>query len=88
MKRLNNTIYFDSDEDFLGFVSPKLVIREGKHCKYTDLAFSDEYQNELDKGTRFCIKDENSVIYKRKAVNERMETKNVENLDPWCGFEK
>lgn len=88
MNRSKNTIYFDSDDEFLTFcVDPRPVIRKGKHAKYVDFNFTKHYKDELDNGTRFCIKDENSVITKRGAVTFMTESKAVENLDPWYGVE-
>ena len=88
MKRKDNIIYFDSDDEFFSFcVVPHLVLREGKHGKYTDFNFTKNYKEELDKGTRFCIKDENSLITKRGMVTLGIESKKVDNLEPWFGIE-
>lgn len=88
MNRIKNTIYFDSDDEFLDFaLDPRPVIKEGKHCKYTDFNFTKTYQNEVDNGIRFCIKDERSQIEKHQAISYRTITKKVENLDPWYGVE-
>lgn len=88
MKRVNNTIYFDSDDEFLDFaLDRRIVIKEGKNCLYTDFNFTSMYQKEVDNGVRFCIKDENSQIEKRQAISYRTITKEVENLDPWFGVE-
>lgn len=88
MYRVNNTIYFDSDDEFMDFaLDRRLVIREGEHCKYTDFNFTSTYQKEVDNGTRFCIKDENSQIEKRQAISYLSNTKYVDNLEPWYGVE-
>lgn len=88
MTRKDNIIYFDSDDEFLDFcVMPTPVIREGNHGKYIDFDFTSMYKNELEKGTRFCIKDEDSLIAKRGMVTYRTESKEVQNLEPWFGIE-
>lgn len=88
MERKDNVIYFDSDDEFLNFcVLQAPIIREGKHGKYVDFSFTNHYQKELDKGTRFCIKDEDSLITKRGVVTYKTESKPVQNLDPWYGIE-
>ena len=88
MNRVRNTIYFDSDDEFMDFaVDQHPVIRQGKRCKYTDFNFTTMYQKEVDNGTRFCIKDDNSQIEKHQAVSFMSNTKEVENLDPWFGIE-
>lgn len=88
MERKKNIIYFESDDEFLDYCIIKMpVVRENKHCKYIDFDFSKEYLKELEKGTRFCIKDENSLITKREAVTFRTESKRIENLEPWFGVE-
>lgn len=88
MTRKNNTIYFDSDEDFFDFCVVKApIIRQGKHGKYVDFKFTDMYEKELNNGTRFCIKDENSLIAKRGVVTYMTESKEVKNLDTWYGVE-
>lgn len=88
MTRKDNIIYFDSDDEFLDFcVVQAPVIREGKHGKYIDFDLTSTYKNELEKGTRFCIKDEDSIITKRGMVSYRTESKEVQNLEPWFGIE-
>lgn len=88
MNRVNNTIYFDSDDEFLDFaVDRRPIVREGNGVKYTDFNFTSMYQREVDNGVRFCIKDENSTIEKRQAVSYMTNTKKVENLEPWYGVE-
>lgn len=88
MTRKNNTIYFDSDDDFFAYcVDPRPVIREGKHGMYIDFNFTKKYQKDLDEGIRFCIKDENSLIEKHQMVTFMTESKEVKNLDPWYGIE-
>ena len=77
-----NIIYFDNDDDFFNFaVIPALVIRDGKHGKYTDFDFSKDYLEKINNGTRFVIEDVNSRIMKNGHINFRTITKNVENIE-------
>ena len=88
MTKKNNTIYFDSDDEFFSYcVDPRPIIREGQHCKYVDFEFTKQYKKDLDNGLRFCIKDDNSLIEKHGVVTFMTESKEVKNLDPWYGVE-
>lgn len=88
MERKNNIIYFESDDEFLDYCLDKRpIIKEGKHCKYTDYEFTKLYYDELKNGTRFCIKDENSAIEKHGVITFRTISKKVDNLEPWFGIE-
>lgn len=82
-----NTLYFTSDNDFYRFcVVPVIVTREyvdtvtGKPAYYMDFDFSNQYRDAVEKGMKFCIKDEDSQIYKHGCVSYRTITKPVDNL--------
>ena len=91
-KGLDSTVrFFESDDDFYQFcVIPELKVKEyvdnnGNIQHYTDFEFSDEYLEAVEAGVSFVIKDEDSKIYKRKAVSYRTITKKVKNLKGYFG---
>lgn len=45
-----------------------------------DFDFKEDYYKELEKGTLFCIKDNNSTIFERKVISYRAASLRVENL--------
>ena len=89
MEVLDNVIYFDNDDEFYDYcVEPKLITipfvdKNGDTRYYTDFNFTNAYNNDVKDGKIFIIKDENSQIYKHKAVSYRTITKEISNLEPW-----
>ena len=85
----DNIIYFDSDNEFYEYsVVPELVPvqyidSEGNEKYYTDFNLSPQYNNAVNNGMRFVIKDEDSQIYKHGCVSYRTISKDIQNLDPW-----
>ena len=55
-------------------------------CRIRDLLKSEtEYKLAIENGKLFCIKDENSAIYKHGCVSCRTLSKDVQNLEPYFG---
>ena len=79
-------MYFDTDDDFYNFcVVP--VINVDANTKTTSFDFSNKYKNALENNVYFIIKNEDSQIYKRKAVSYRTITRPVQNMLPYYGEE-
>jgi hypothetical protein len=93
MNTVGNIIYFDNDNEFYEFcVTPKLFVtpfidRLGNENYYTDFSLSNQYNESINNGIKFVIKDKNSQIYKRKKVSYRTITKDIQNLCAWDGNE-
>lgn len=93
IKKTNPQImYFDNDDDFYNFcVNPKLFARElsvtnnGEKLYSYDFDYTDAYKKALSDNKLFVIKDEDSQIYKHKAVSYRTITKPVKNLEQYLG---
>ena len=91
MLRIPNKMYFDNDDDFYRFcVVPVIVPKErvqidGSIRQSMDFNLSHEYNNAVDNGTIFIIKDPNSQIYKHQAVSYRTITKPIVNLEEYYG---
>ena len=85
MLELDNVIYFDTDDDFYNYaVKPNFVVNQnpnGRMCY--DMDMTDEYKLAVENGKLFCIKDENSAIYKHGCVSCRTLSKQVQNLEPY-----
>ena len=85
MLELDNVIYFDTDDDFYDYaVKPNFIVNQnpnGRMCY--DMDMTDEYKLAVENGKLFCIKDENSAIYKRGCVSCRTLSKQVQNLEPY-----
>lgn len=85
----DNIIYFDSDNEFYDYcVVPELVPvqyidSEGNERYYNSFNFSSQYNNAVNNGMRFIIKDEDSKIYQHGCVSYRTISKDIQNLDPW-----
>ena len=90
-EEINNTLYFDSDDDFYDWcVVPalkpvKYINKDNKESYYSDFDLTYEYYNALKEGKQFIIKDEDSQIYKHGAVYYRTITKPIKNLMPYFG---
>lgn len=93
MEIKDNIIYFDSDDEFYQYsVVPELipvhyVDNLGADKYYTTFEFTPQYQNDVNNGMTFIIKDEDSNIFKHGAVSYRTITKDVQNLEQWFGDE-
>ena len=89
MNTKDNIIYFDSDNEFYDYcVVPELVPVQyidsnGNEKYYSDFNFTSQYNNDVNNGMRFVIKDEDSQIYKHGCVSYRTISKDIQNLDPW-----
>ena len=89
MLELDNVIYFDNDNDFFAFsVKPEIMICDNTTgCIGYDIDFTDGYKNAISNNKKFCIKDENSKIYKHNCVSYKLLSKDVLNLEPYfAGF--
>lgn len=99
-------IYFESDAEFEDWaVAPYATIKyiENGNIPYTSGDFSDEYKVAIEEGKHFVIKDEDSVVYKRKCVCKRVPVYveglpsynrdvlvqlKVDNLEPYFNFKR
>ena len=74
MEESNNTIYFESDDEFTDFcVAPYVVVKQSeKGTYYVEGDYSDEYLDCIEQGKTFIIKDEDSVVFKRQCVSKRV----------------
>ena len=85
MLELDNVIYFDTDDDFYNYaVKPNFVVNQNPTGgMFYDMDMTDEYKLAVENGKLFCIKDENSAIYKHGCVSCRTLSKQVQNLEPY-----
>ena len=85
MLELDNVIYFDTDDDFYNYaVKPNFVVNQNPNVGMSyDMDMTDEYKLAVENGKLFCIKDENSAIYKHGCVSCRTLSKQVQNLEPY-----
>jgi len=89
MQAVDKIIYFDNDQEFYDYaVIPELVPihytdKSGVERYYTDFNFTPQYNNAVNNGMTFIIKDEDSQIYKHGGVSYRTIYKDVPNLEPW-----
>lgn len=87
MLELDNVIYFDTDDDFYNYaVKPNFVVNQNPNGGISyDMDMTDEYKLAVENGKLFCIKDENSAIYKHGCVSCRTLSKDIQNLEPYFG---
>ena len=85
MLELDNVIYFDTDDDFYDYaVKPNFIVNQNPTGgMFYDMDMTDEYKLAVENGKLFCIKDENSAIYKHGCVSCRTLSKQVQNLEPY-----
>ena len=89
MEVKDNKIYFDNDQEFYEYsVIPELIPIQyfdttGTERYYTDFNWTPSYNDAVNNGMVFVIKDEDSQIYKHGGVTYRTITKDVPNLEPW-----
>jgi len=88
MITINNTMFFDSDDEFYEFaVIPyarvKTVYNNGERESYIDFDMSSMYNKALADNYNFIIRDEDSKIYKHGCVNVGVLSKPVEHLEPY-----
>ena len=80
-------MYFDTDEDFQNFcVLPYTTLEKSPITgePYQQWHFTKEYLDAVAAGTRFKIKNEDSIIYKRgQVVGPGGIGIRVQNLDHW-----
>lgn len=73
MEKINNTIYFDSDDEFTDFcVAPYAAVKISKSGPYYEGEYSQAYKDCIQQGVEFVIKNEDSVVFKRKCVCKRV----------------
>lgn len=80
----DNVMYFDSDEAFTDFcMAPYATVqRMYDGTLYVDGDYSDEYKECIKQGTKFIIKNEDSVVYERQCVCKRVPIEIGGSLDP------
>ena len=98
METINDKIYFESDAEFEDFcIAPYATIEQAASGPYVEGDYSEMYKKCLAEGKTFVIKDEDSVVYKRKCVSKRVPVQmdgkllerdtlvqlDVENLEDW-----
>jgi len=86
----SNIMYFDTDKDFYDFAVVQKVmvnpLESNPNVWYCDdFEFSKEYNNAIESGKKFIIKDLNSEIFKHGAIAGRYSVKPVLNLEPYFG---
>lgn len=80
MEKKKGVIYFDNDKEFEDWaLNPELDIVSSE-IPYFTVDYSTAYKEEIDKGTKFCIKDAKSAIFKHKRMSCRTISLPVENL--------
>ena len=100
-KTIDNKVYFESDAEFEDFcIAPYATIeRSESGTLYVKGDYSDMYKKCIADGKTFVIKDEDSVVCKRKCVTKRVPVQmdgepleqatlvqlDVENLEEWFG---
>ena len=74
MEKIDDIIYFESDEEFTDFcVAPYAVIKQSKKGGYYVAGeYSDEYLKCVEMGKKFVIKDEDSMVFERQCVSKRV----------------
>ena len=83
------TMYFDNDDEFYIFsVDPNIITTpytraDGTTGYVADWDFTQGYKDAVADGVRFIIKDEDSQIYKHKAITHRVATKPISNLEQY-----
>ena len=87
MLTLDNTIYFDNDNDFFDYaVNPACIANQSDNGQiYYDFNFTDEYLDAINKGMYFMIKDKLSKIAKHNCVSYKTLSKPVSNLKQYQG---
>ena len=84
-------IYFDSDDEFYDFcVVPALFVvkkrnRNGDYTMCTDFDLSPAYHDYVKQGKKFCIKNQDSQIFKHGCVSYRCVNKPIQNLIQYFG---
>lgn len=74
MEIKDNVIFFESDDEFTDFcVAPYAIVKTNESGNpYWAGEYSEMYKKYLQQGMIFKIKDEDSVVYKRKCVTKRV----------------
>ena len=70
METIDNTIFFDSEEELADFcISPFTVLKQtaGGHY-YVEGDYSEEYKKSLLEGKTLVVKDENAPVYRRDGI--------------------
>ena len=77
MEIKENTIFFESDDEFTDFcVAPYAeILRSDNGSPNFEGRYSDEYLKCVEEGAKFVIKDENSKVYKRQCVCKRVQVR-------------
>lgn len=101
METINNTIYFETDEEFEDFCfAPVATIEKSGDSLYRTPHYSELYKQSLAEGKTFVIMDEDSVIFKRKCATRQLPLSKdgkptgrdvacqlpIENLEMWFNF--
>lgn len=81
-KKCDNIIAFNNDQEFMDYcICPNVVILRGESgVLYYDINYTDLYNDAINSGTFFVIKDSNSQICKHNAVSLHSITKPISNL--------
>lgn len=88
----NNILYFDNDTDFEAFaLNPMKVCskfdKNGNEVFFIDCSFSKMYNDAIECGKRFCIKDIKSHVNKDGLLGTRWATYSIpsENIEKYYG---
>ena len=79
LRNEDSIIAFESDDEFTDCcVAPYAYIkRDDNGTFYTHGDYSEEYKQCIEQGKRFVIKDEDSIVFKRKQVSKRVPVKSL-----------
>ena len=79
-ERIDNTLYFESDEDFERFVFRPYAqtIRTESGTLTVQCDYSDEYKQCIAQGIEFEIKDEESKVAKRQCATLRVPVRELD----------
>ncbi len=70
METIDNTIFFDSEEELSDFcIAPFAVLKQtvGKHY-YVEGDYSEQYKKSLLEGKTLVVKDKDAPVYRRDGI--------------------
>jgi hypothetical protein len=77
MEKIDNIIYFESDDEFTDFcIAPYAVVkRSSEGTLFVEGQYSDMYKKYIEEGKTFIIKDEDSQVFKHQCISKRVPVK-------------
>ncbi len=82
---MKKIIVFENDEEFDEFaIDPQVrIFSDDNGIHYYDWKFTADYENEVENGTIFYIKDRNAEVLRRNSCTYKIISKRVENVKPY-----